>query len=357
MALRTQCGLTLLVPANERRIIEMLLGLPEDWPLNEETLEQELDIRAGQKLTLEGIVLGNAAGMKLILVEGLHVGDRPMPAARREVQIFWPGADEIKSLSRPGSQKFEFACHHQRDAVAPVRVTVRELSRQELLDELALRRARLQVRPGNPAEALEYATFPAAEVYDQARIGDPLLVDFTDTVHRPVGRLPDRLEAVPAVRYGREVALPVGAAFRTTERITCLVPANLPTPVAQVAGMVPGETVRVRGQIIGEIMGEKVIRVDYLGFPDTQAADPHNNVWLATVEWPSDPARTLEAWDFGQYRAMDLPCLHRRGRREAVQMVLRQYNERTIRVPADAVLEEEEGDEQDGDDADVIEVE
>jgi hypothetical protein len=342
LALRTQCGLFLLVPTSERKVIEMLLGLPEDWPINERTLREQLVVREGQKLNIEGTVLGNMGGEKIVLVEGIHTEDKPMPGGQREVLVFWPGADEVKSMTRPGSQKFTFDCHYVRDAEATVTVTVRELTRDALLQELALRQARRQVRPGNPADALQYGEYAAEDVFDHARNEDLLLVEFTDVVQRRLRRLPERLRSVPAVRYGREVDLAVGAAFRTSERLTCVVPARLATPVAQVAGMLPGERVYVRGRVVGEVLGDKVVRVDYLGFPDTEAADPYENVWLATLEWPSKPMRTLQAWDFGRYRATDLPCLHRRGANEAVQMILRQYRERTIEVPA-----AEAGDEQD----------
>jgi hypothetical protein len=357
LALRTRCGLLLLVPAERRDVIEMLLGLPEDWPLTAETLREDLALRQGQNISVEGTVLGEAGGQKVVMVDNIYTNERQMPAAQREVQVFWPGGQEPGSITRPGSESFEYDCHHVEDARATFSVSVRQLTRNALLNELALRQARLRVRPGNPAEAFEYKNFGPDEVYNQVRrTDDPLLVEFTDTVQRPLRRVPEHLRVIPAVRYGRLVRLPVGAVFRTSQRLTCVVPNNMPTPLAQVADMLPGEKVFVRGQAIGQVGGEKVIRVDYLGFPDTEEVSPYNTVWLATLEWPSDPARTLEVWDFGRYRALDLPCLHRDGAREAAALVIRQYRPVTVEVPAEVEEEEEPEEEEDAEEEDIIEV-
>lgn len=334
VALRTTSNLTLLVPASRARIVETVFGLPRDWPLTEEVLQQEIVLKKGQEIFVEGTILGEVGLQKSVLVDGLHTQEAALPAALREVQVFWPRADEPGSIGRPGSESFEFSCNHVANRNALVSVTVREMPREKLVQELALRHAGLQVAPGQPAEATNYANFDVAAVYQQANRGEQGNVDFTDSVQRVLAEVPEHLRTVPGMRYGRQVELAIGAVFRTTNRITCVIPSTLATPMAQVASILGGENLRIRGRVMGEILGEKVVRVDYIGFPDVEKAEPFGSAWLVTIEWPSRPVRTLEIWDFGTYTVMDLPCLHQPGRREAIRVVMRQYREITVMVPA-----------------------
>jgi hypothetical protein len=333
LAFRTQSRLICLVPSSAEDLLRRLLGLPQDWPLTSAELRRPLVPKEGQQLRVEGTIAGTAVGERYVLVDEVGLGEGRMRGGQREVQLFWQGLPEPCVVSEPGTKRFELPCHHVQDAKANVTVTVRSLSREELINEMAVRAARLEVPPGKPAVARTYGQFTPAAAYQHAGGDERLALDFVDAVNRTV-EVEEDISTVTAVRYGREARIRIGAAFRTAAQITCLVPADMGTAVAQVGRMLPGENVRVRGTAAGLVGARKCVVVEYLGFPDQELADFYSRPWMVTVDWPSRRPRTISIWDFGQYDVPGLPCLHQPGRREAIRIVLRQYHELKVTRPA-----------------------
>ena len=334
LAFRTQEKLVCLVPGSARRTLEALFDLPEDWPMTPAILNRPIVAREGQKVAIEGTIVGARVGEKFVLADAVYLGQAQRPTVKREVQVFWAGLDEPKDAAGPGTYLLDFPCHHVADQKAVVKVTIRALARGALRDEQALRVARLEVPPGKPAEKRQYGQFSPEAVFRHTDDDERIHVEFADVVDRAVEDLPEAIESVRVVRYGRVGRIRIGAAFQTGMRLTCLVPAELPTPVAQVADMLPGEKVRVRGTVLGRLGADRCVLVDYLSFPDQESSDPFGDVWLVTVEWPSRQPRTLQIWDYGRYPMPNLPCLFSTGRQEAIQIVLRQYHEIEVKRPA-----------------------
>jgi len=333
LAFRTRSRLVCLVPSSAEDAIRVLFGLPRNWPVNAAVLERQLQVASGQKLSVDGTVVGTSIGERYVLVDAVALGEKRAMGGKREVLLLWPGQQEPRSMAEPGTKTFSFPCHYAADSMAQVKVTVRQLDRRDLMRELALRAAQIEVRPGQPAEARQYGEFAPSAVYRLTDVHDRVHVDFTDAFARSI-RVRDDLSIVPGVRYGRVVRIPIGAAFRTKSQITCLVPAEWATPMVQAARTLGGEKVRIRGTVVGMLGAERCVVVDYLAFPDQEAVAPHSDVWLTVVEWPSPRPHTLRLWDHGDYYVRDLPCLHAPGRREALRIVLRQYRKVEIARPA-----------------------
>jgi len=333
LVLRGRSRVICLVDATRQPLLRQLLGLPARWPLSKEALRREVIFKEGQKIAVRGTTVGMHDGKRCVLVHALSAEVEKPAAVLREVQVLWPGLKEPVAMSKTGTQKF--ACRYVKDKEAKVEVSIRPMSRAELLADTALRLGKLEVAPGKPAEPRKYVQFATADVRVQTRdeqsLDRPSYVDFTDVVKRPV-KIDKTLRSVRIIRHGKRGKLEIGAALETHGGITCLIPSESDMMLMQVEGALAGENLRVRGTVIGTLGGERCVLVDSLSFPDQERMSPYPDVWLVTVTWPSPEPRTLRIWDFGQ-RDLTVPCLHARGRSEKLRIVLRQYREVEVERP------------------------
>jgi len=347
MVLRTRSRLLLLVDSTQQRLLRELLGLPARWPLSNESLRRDVVFKEGQKIAVRGVTVGTHDGKRCVLVHAVGGELQKSPALLRDVQLFWPGAESPAMLRKTGTR--EFPCHYVKDKVDAVEVKIQPMSRDALLADTALRLGRLEVAAGEPAEPRKYVQFGAAEVLVQARVehgrtdgergpGDtehgvvePSYVDFTD-VMRQTTKVDKALRSVRTIRHGKSGKLGIGAAFRTQVGLTCLVPAESDMMLMQAGRALPGETLRIRGRVVGTLGGARCVLVESLNFPDQERISPYPDVWLVTVTWPSEEPRRLRLWGFGR-RDLTVPCLHAPARGEKLRVVLRQFRKVEVERP------------------------
>jgi len=336
MVLRTRSRLLCLVDGTRQPLLRQLLGLPARWPLSKDALRRDIIFKEGQKVAIRGTTVGTYDGRRFVLVHAISAEVQKADAVSREVQVFWPGLKEPAALGKTGV--LEFPCHHVKDQVGEVEVSIRPVSRAELLGDTALRLGKLEVAPGKPAEPRKYVQFGAVDVRAQARneqsLAEPCYVDFGDAMKRAI-KVDKTIRSVPVVRHGKRAKLAIGAALRTQADITCLIPLESDMMLMQVEQALNGEKLRIRGTVVGTLGGERCVLVDSLSFPDQENMSPYADVLLVTVTWPSPEPRRLRLWDFGQ-RDLTVPCLHARGRTEKLRIVLRQYREIEVERPVKA---------------------
>lgn len=327
VAFRTEVDLVCLVPAPNEEALRALFAVPEQWPLTAATLDGPMVLNVGQQINIEGTIVGATIGEKYVLVDAILLGAERPPATQRELQLFWPTMPQPEIISAPGMQTLTLPCTYAEGETVDVRVIVRAMQPEALMAELARITAE---REGVTAARKAYGQYDPGVVYRHARDGNPLNVDFTDTVNRIIGySLATDIAAAPALRGGSRVAVTVGYAFRTSNQLTCLVPADMPTLMGRAVSALPGEEVHIRGTIIGG--PRAAVLVDYIGFP---AQEAEGDTWLVNIEWPGLAPRVF--WDYGYYELVGLPCQHAPGRFEALRVFLTEVRILKFEMPAEA---------------------
>ncbi|MHC5034315.1 MAG: hypothetical protein ACYTFZ_04705, partial [Planctomycetota bacterium] len=329
-AFRTRSDLVCLVSGVNGEALRALFGLPADWPLTAAVLNRQMVLNPGQRITVEGTVVGTAVGEKYVLVDSVLFDGAPPGAIRREMQIWWPGAQEPSVITAPGTSTVEFPCTHVEGETESVEVTVRALTPEAVMEEVSRMAAQ---REGRPTGVKTYGQYSAGDVYRHARDNNRVDVDFADVVTAVFGpNLPTEIAFTSGLRAGMPVRLRVGSVFQTDGRLTCLVPADLPVLLSRAATVLPGEDVRVRGTIVGQQGEFACVLVDYIGFPAQDAATG-GDVWLVRLTWPASVARVF--WDYGLYDVVGLPCQHALGRQESLRVLLGDFKLVEIEVPAE----------------------
>ena len=289
-------------------------------------------INRGQQLTVEGALAGTGAGQKLVLVDSVLAYGGQAAELRREAQLFWPGAAEALVIAEPGATTIPVPCTAQEGRAVSVKVTVQSMTPEALLDHLAVAMAALEGRPG---ARKAYGQYDAETTYRHAAADNRVNVDFTDTVLGVFGaQLPRDLVTVPVLRNGTVVRMQTGYAFEVASHVACLVPADMPTPVARAASAIPGERVRIRGTTVGRQGGYSVVAVDQVNFPEQDEEAGEEGVWLVRLEWPG--TRPREFWDYGLYRLIDLPCQSVPGRFETLQLMVGEFRIYKVALPTPA---------------------
>ncbi|NLW50620.1 MAG: hypothetical protein GXY85_07210 [Candidatus Brocadiaceae bacterium] len=330
VAFRTQAGLLCLVPSTGLEALRNLFRLPPQQPLTPQVLRGPLAVNAGQQITVEGALVGKGTAQKLVLVDSVFTYDAQVPEVQREVELLWQGATAPFVIDRPGRVAVSVPCAAVPGQTVEAAVTVEALSPDALLDRLA---AVTAVREGRPGTRKAYGQYDANTVYRHASADNPVNVDFTDTVSGVFRTgLPRELLTVRALRNDMLVDLPTGLAFEVASQVVCLVPSDMPTPLARASTAVPGERVRIRGTTAGRRGGYSIVSVDYVGFPEQDAEA--RDAWLVRLEWPG--TRPREFWDFGLYRLSDLPCPGAPARTQALQVFLSEFRRLEVAVPVPA---------------------
>jgi hypothetical protein len=332
-AFRTGADLVCLVPSTAEQALRALFGLGEDWPLTADVLDGRMVLNRGQRITVEGTVAGTAVAEKFVLADAVLLDGDDRAPIQTELLVFQPGSTEPDIIAEPDRYILAYPCTNEEGEVFEVGVTVRAMSNEALLAELARVAASYE---GMANARKDYGVYAPGVVYRYVRDGEQISVDFTDRVARVIGyEVPEAIAAAPALRAGMAVRVPVGFAFETAGGVTVLVPADRPTLMTRAANVLTSEQVRVRGTVIGPRGAYQTLLADYIGFPAQEAAPGGDQNWVVTVEWPGAEPRIF--WDYGLYLITDLPCQYVEGRFEALQLWLRQF--RLVEVPV-AVEEE-----------------
>jgi len=328
-AFRTQGDLLCLVPSASGEALRNLFRLPPNLPITAAVLERRMAVNRGQQIIVEGALAGTGAGSKLVLVDSVLAYGSQAPRTRRELHVRWPGAAEPLVIAEPGTTTVAVPCTAQEGQSASIKITVQAMAPEALLAELARATAELEGRPGMRKA---YGQYAAGEVYRHAAGDNRVNVDFEDSVLGTVGaELPRELSTVAVLRRGAVVPVPTGYAFQAGSHVACLVPADMPTPMARAASAIPGERVRILGTTVGRMGGHAVVAVDHLSFPDQEAVAGREDVWLVTLEWPGTQPRKF--WDYGLYGLVDLPCQSVPNRFEALQLLLAEFRTVKIELP------------------------
>jgi hypothetical protein len=330
-AFRTEGGLLCLIPASSSEALRNLFRLAPNQPLTPAVLNGPMAVNAGQQVTVEGALAGTGAGQKLVLVDSVLAYGAQAPETRREVQILWEGAEKPFVITEPGTTTVPVPCTAEKGRTVNVTVTVQAMTPDALRDHLAITMA---AREGQPGAQKAYGQYDAETVYRHASANNPVNVDFTDTMLGVFGaQLPRALATVPVLRNGALVRMQTGYGFEVASHLACLVPVDLPTPVARASSAIPGERIRIRGTTVGRQGTYSVVSVDQVSFPDQEAAGKAD-VWLVKLEWPG--TRVREFWDDGLYRLIDLPCQSTPGRFETLQVLVGDFRIYKVVVPAAA---------------------
>jgi hypothetical protein len=326
-AFRTEGGLLCLVPSASGQALRSLFRLSPNQEITPAVVGRPMAIDRGQQITIEGALAGTGANQKLVVVDSVFVYGSKDQEAQREVQLLWPGAEEALVITEPGTVTVPVPCTAQENRAVSLKVTVQAMTPDGLREYLAGTMAAMQ---GKPGAKKAYGQFDAETVYRHAAADNQVNVDFTDTVLGVFGdQLPRDLTTIPVVRNGRAVPAPTGYAFEVGTHLACLVPVDLPTPMARASSAMEGERIRIRGTTVGRRGGYSIVAVDSVSFPDQEAEADRDDVWLVTLEWPG--TRPREFWDYGLYRLVDLPCQSVPGRFETLQLMLGEF--RTYEVP------------------------
>lgn len=331
VAFRTEGELVCLVPRSSPDALRTLFGLPPDWPLTDAVLSREMVLNAGQRITIEGTTVGTIVGQSCVLVDSVLLGHAASAPTEREVLLYWGGQSEPRVISKPGEHSIDLPCSHVDGETATLELAVRSLRPERLQAEVAGLVAGLE---GLPQETKAYGQYSAGIVYRHAGSNNRLNVEFDDVV---AGRLalplPAEIAAAPAFRGGAPMRVPIGFAFDTRSRLTCLVPQDTVSLMGRATGILPGERIHVLGTITGVQGARNCVLVDYVGFPDQEEAAGDGATWSLSVQWPGQAP--IVFWEDGYYEVR-LPCRHAPGRAELLGVLMREFRTVKVKAPAPA---------------------
>ncbi len=324
LAFRTETNLVCVVARSNAGAIRSLLAVPPNQPLTPAILNRPIALNSQQRITIEGTILGTAAGSKYVLADAVLTGAEQRETVHREVHLSWGALGEKRVMTEPGSEVFTFPCSYVTDQTVGVKVNVQQTEQAGLLQTLAQAQAQSE---GLQSGTKLYGEYDCMTVYRRAAAPERLNVDFADQVATlPQSPPSGPLSTVPVVRAGRVVDVPVSYLFRTECGLTCMVPATSEGLTGSAEGLLPGELVRVRGTVVGPRGSSNCVVIDYVG-----PANPEEDekVWLVTIEFPNTGKRVF--WDYGLYTLADLPCQYAPGRAEVLQVLISDF--RSVQVP------------------------
>jgi len=328
-AFRTEGELVCLVPRSSPDALRTLFGLPADWPLTDAALSREAVLNAGQRITVEGTIVGTIVGQSCVLVDSVQLGHVKRAPVEREVLLFWGGDSEPNVIPKPGEYSLDFPCSHVEGETGTLDLKVTSLRAEGLQEQVTGLVAQLE---GLPRERKVYGQYGAATVYRHAGSNNRLHVEFDDVVSgRLALPLPAEIATAPTFRGGVATRVPIGFAFETRSRLTCLVPRDMVSLLGRAAGILPGEKIHVLGTVTGVQGVRNCVLLDYLGFPDQEEAAGDGVTWWLSLEWAGQ--RPAVFWDDGYYE-LPLPCQHARGQLELLRVLMREF--RTVKVPVAA---------------------
>jgi hypothetical protein len=331
-AFRTRGDILCLVPDTSTEALSALFAVPYGALLTPAVLQQPMVLNDGQKLIVEGTILGEIGANKAVVADAVIVGQDPRPRPFHGLQVLWPGAQAPEFITEAGEHELDVPSSVMEGQSVTADIEILEMTKRQLLAELAERAAQ---REGVPEARKVYGEYDAGLVYRHATENNSITVDFTDRINRVIGfRVPNAISTVPAARGGVVVDLGVGYAFTTEAGLTCLVGADQPVLTARAATALPGEKVRVRGNVIGRTGAYCLVLADYIGFPEQEALTGEDMVWVAVLSWPGTYPRVF--WTGGTYTLVDLPSPHAIGRFERLQVTLGEFRRLELTPPAAA---------------------
>jgi hypothetical protein len=331
VAFRTEGEMVCLVPRSSPDALRTLFGLPADWPLTDAVLSREMVLNPGQRITIEGTVVGRIVGESSVLV-----GQAVQAPTQREALLYWGRETEPRVISEPGESSIVLPCSYVEGETETLKLTVQALRPDQLQSEVARRIAEVE---GLPQERKVYGEYAAGTVYRHAGSNNRLNVEFDDAVGGRLGLpLPAEIVTAPTLRGGVVMQAPIGFAFETRSRVTCLVPGDQASLMGRAVGVLPGESVHVLGTITGVQGARNCVLVDYIGFPDQEQAGEDGRTWWLSFEWPGQGR--LVFWDDGLYD-VPLACQHAAGMVERLRIILHEF--RTVEVKAPAPAAEGQG--------------
>jgi len=315
-----------LVAPQSADALRALFGLPADWPITPAVLNQDIVLQRQQQITVEGTIVGAAVGERYVLADAVLTGAEGKRETSPEVHLFWGPRGQAEAITEPGVHTAVFPCSYVAEKTESVRVTVRELSPDDVRTQLARAMGTLE---GSPTGLKAYGQYTPIDVYRRAAGRDRVDVDFTDVIAEVrLGSPPQRFRTVRVQRAGQLFEVPVSHVFDTVAGVTCLVPATSLTPSSQAARLLSGEKVRIRGTTVGPRGASNCVVVDYIGFPDMEQEAVGRPNWLVTIEYPGLGQAMI--WDYGRYALSNLPCQHAPGRMEVLQVLYSEF--RAVRV-------------------------
>jgi hypothetical protein len=329
-AFRTRGNILCMVPATSTEALAALFGAPWGVPLTPAILQQPMVLNDGQKLVVEGTILGEIGASKAVVADAVIIGQDPRPRPFHGLQILWPGADAPEFITEAGEHELTVPSSVVQGQNVQASLDILEMNNRQLLDELAERAAQ---REGVPDAKKTYGGYEAGTVYRHASDNNSITVDFTDRINNVIGfSVPAAIGTVPAVRGGVLVDLPVGYAFTTRAGLTCVVGADQPVLVARAANGLPGEQIRIRGNVIGRTGAFCLVLADYIGFPEQEALTGDDTAWVAVLSWPGSYPRVF--WTGGTYVLVDLPSPQAPGRFERLRVTLGEFRKVQVARPA-----------------------
>jgi hypothetical protein len=332
LAFRTRTDLLCLVPGSNLATVAQLLGIPANVPIGPAALDLPLVLNPGQQIDIEGTVIGTIRGQKYVLVDSVNAGMAPQVPAHQEVHLFWPALPDPRIITEPGQQTFEFPCTHEKGKTDSVTVTVKALTAAQLDAQLASMQGALESGV-NVGKA--YGQYSTRTVYGYAGSSQSINVDFTGQVQNVLDPPPALLGAATALRLGYAVQVPTVRAFVISGGPTVLIPDTWPTVLQESATVVPGESVRVRGTVIGPRGAYNCVLADFLSFPAQRDEGGDATPWWVSVEW-QDLKQTFAFWDYGQYPLTGLPCQNVAGQFEALSVLASRFREYEVPQPPPA---------------------
>jgi hypothetical protein len=284
----------------------------------------------GQKLVVEGTILGEIGASKAVVADAVIVGTDSRPRAFHGLQILWPGAEAPEFITEPGKHQITVPSSVAPGQNITTELEILEMAPSELMAEVA--RGAAQREGVTDAEKV-YGEYEAGTVYRHATENNSITVDFADDINTIIGfDVPRDISTVPAFRSGVIVDVRVGFAFRTQAGLTCVVGADQPVLMARAASALPGERVRIRGNVIGRLGANALVLADYIGFPEQSRAVQDETAWVAVLSWPGTYPRVF--WTQGTYTLVDLPSPAAAGRFEQLQVTLGRFRKVRIMGPA-----------------------
>lgn len=231
----------------------------------------------------------------LTLAVGLPSSSRitllaPPSRAGHVLEVRQWGRPGVMRVTEPGTHSFEVQCSHVRGESAVLTLEVEETAVP-------------------PLEA-PWTDYTPEQLRSLAREGARDGVQLTDSLART--------QLQPEA-----VALPGGGwatlRFETAGGVVCLVPDRLPAQRQNVEGTERGDTLVLRGRLVGTFGADPVLVVQEVRPPAGKSEAPETR-WTVTARWEGAEAARITAP--GAY-PLSLPCPHRPGTTERVGLGLR----------------------------------
>ena len=290
---------------------------------NEEGGRKAKALSKGQKITIEGSILGAVGLGKYVFVDMILTGSEKRSKIENELLLRWPGTPPQR-ISSPGVYQLSLPCNHVEGEVVEVRLEVARKDPEAFRKEL---RERLGEQAREPRT---YERFEAASVYRLAARGRQADVRFEDLFKRVATAERLLREAVVKGR-GR---FGIGYAFDTYSGLTCLIPLGSREQLEKARLSLPDQRLAIEGTVVGKLGAYYCVLVDEIEFPDLEGKLEKADIWEIRVFWGEETPKRFHVP--GSY-LLNVPCQYAEGMVEQIALELRE-----VRVIAAEKAAEEE---------------